>query len=70
MVIDTTREVQKIERNDTDRIIAAGAGSEGVNFVRLLLQQPIIQQITEGKRNRKYSYTQYVAILSEGAELS
>lgn len=98
MVIDTTRRVQKLEREDTDRMIAAGAGSDGVAFIRLLLQQPIIQindleqhlkksrgtatklvslaeqlgvvqQISAGRRNRKYSYKDYVAILSEGTEL-
>ena len=91
--------VQKLERDETDRIIAAGVGSDGVSFVRLLLQQPIIQisdieqhiqksrgtatklvnlaeqlgiiqQISKGRRNRKYAYAEYVAILSEGTELS
>ena len=99
MVIDTTRRIQKLERDDTDRIIAAGAGSDGVSFIRLLQQQPIIQisdleqhiqktrstaaklvnlaeelgvikQISQGRRNRKYAYTEYVAILSEGTELN
>jgi Fic family protein len=99
MVIDTTRRVQKLERDDTDRIIAEGAGSNGVSFIRLLLQQPIIQitdveqhiqksrgtatklvnlaerlgviqQISKGRRNRKYAYAEYVAILSEGTELN
>ena len=99
MVIDTTRRVQKLERVDTDRIIAAGGGSDGVSFIRFLLQQPvihiadveqhlgktrntvtkliklaeslgIIKQINEGKRNRKYAYSEYVALLSEGTELN
>lgn len=80
-------------------LIAAGAGSDGVSFIRLLQQQPIIQisdleqhvqksrstatklvnlaeelgiikQISQGRRNRKYAYTEYVAILSEGTELN
>ncbi len=99
MVIDTTRRVQKLERVDTDRMIAAGGSSDGVSFIRLLLQQPIIQindleqhlqksrgtatkivnmaeqlgiigQISAGRRNRKYAYSEYVAILSEGTELN
>ncbi len=99
MVVDTTRRVQKVERVDTDRMIEAGAGSDGVSVIRLLLQQPIIQiadvekhlqksrttvtklinqleslgiikQISEGRRNRKYAYSEYVAILSEGTELN
>lgn len=97
-VIDTTRNIQLLERADTDRILAAGAGSEGVNFIRFLLQQPIIQikdveqklgisrtkatrivdlaeqlsivrQLKPGKRNRKYSYHEYVDILSVGTEI-
>jgi hypothetical protein len=93
------RRVQKLERDDTDRIIAEGVGSNGVSFIRLLLQQPIIeiidveqhiqksrgtatklinvaeqlgiiQQISKGRRNRKYAYAEYVAILSEGTELN
>jgi len=98
MVIDTTRRVQKLERDDTDKMIAEGAGTDGVSFIRLLLQQPIIkindleqhlqksrgtvtklitlaerlgviEQISPGRRNRKYAYKHYVAILSEGTEL-
>ncbi|BCE00689.1 Fic family protein [Marinicellulosiphila megalodicopiae] len=98
MVVETTKQVQKIERDDTDKMIAQGAGSEGVNVIRFLLQQPIVQvsdiekhigksrgtatkliniaeqlgiieQISKGKRNRKYIYKQYVDILSEGCEL-
>ena len=97
MVIDTTRRIQKLERDDTDRIIAAGAGSDGVSFIRLLLRQPIIligdleqhlnksratasklvkkaeeleiiTQISPGRRNRKYAYSKYVSILSEGTQ--
>ena len=99
MVLDTTRRVQKLERLDTGRMIAASGGSDGVSFIRLLLQQPIIQindleqhlqksrgtatkiinlaeqlgiigQISEGRRNRKYAYSEYVAILSEGTEIN
>jgi len=98
MVVETTKQVQKIERDDTDKMIAHGAGSKGVSVIRFLLQQPIVQvsdiekhigksrgtatkliniaeqlgiieQINEGRRNRKYIYKQYVDILSEGCEL-
>ena len=30
----------------------------------------MIEQISEGRRNRKYAYREYIAILSEGTELS
>lgn len=99
MVIDTTRRIQKLEREDIDRMIDAGAGSDGVSFLRFLLVQPIIQiqdlekhigksrnkadklvklaeqlgivkQINQGRRNRKYAYSEYIDILSEGTELN
>jgi Fic family protein len=99
MVIDTTRQVQLLERTDIDAMVAAGAGSEGIRFIRFLLQQPvvhvkdiaqslaisfssankimtlaealgIVQQINEGKRNRKYMYKHYVDLLAEGTELN
>lgn len=99
MVVDTTRRIQKLERDDIDAMVAAGAGSQGIAFVRTLLVQPVvrvkdveqhldisytkanqmiaqaqalnmIEQISEGRRNRKYAYREYIAILSEGTELS
>ena len=99
MVIDTTRRVQLLERTDIDAIVAAGAGSQGIGFIRLMLQQPvvqvkdieqalavsfgtankiialaeglgIVQQISQGKRNRKYIYKRYVDILAEGTEIT
>ena len=99
MVIDTTRRVQLLERTDIDAMVAAGAGSQGIGFIRLMLQQPvvqvkdieqalavsfstankiialaeqlgIVQQISQGKRNRKYIYKHYVDILSEGTEIT
>lgn len=99
MVIDTTRRVQLLERTDIDAIVAAGAGTQGIGFIRLMLQQPvvqvkdieqalavsfgtankiialaeslgIVQQISQGKRNRKYIYKRYVDILAEGTEIT
>lgn len=99
MVIDTTRRVQLLERTDIDAIVAAGAGSQGIGFIRLMLQQPvvqvkdieqalsvsfstankiialaeqlgIVQQISQGRRNRKYIYKNYVDILAEGTEIT
>jgi Fic family protein len=43
MMIDTTRHVQVLERNDIDEIVAAGGGSQGIGFIRLLLRQPVVQ---------------------------
>ena len=99
MVIETTRRVQLLERKDIDAMVAAGAGSQGIAFIRLLQQQPVVlvkdiehklaisfgtanklialaeelgilQQISQGKRNRKFIYKSYVDILAEGTELN
>lgn len=42
MVLDTTRRIQALERADSDRLVAAGEGSHGVNLLRGLLQQPVV----------------------------
>lgn len=42
MVIDTTRRIQQLEREDSDRLIAAGAGADGISTLRYLMQQPIV----------------------------
>ncbi len=98
MVISTTSRIQMLERKHIDDVVAAGAGKRGVDFVRVLLQQPVIQikdivrllnvsytkannlktlaedlgilkQISQGKRNRKYSYHEYIEILDEGTDI-
>jgi Fic family protein len=43
MVIDTTRRIQQLERQDSDRLIEAGAGTDGITTLRFLMQQPIVQ---------------------------
>ena len=43
MVIDTTRRIQQLERQDSDRLIEVGAGSDGLATLRFLMQQPIVQ---------------------------
>jgi Fic family protein len=42
MVIDTTRRIQQLERQDSDRLIEAGAGTDGISTLRYLMQQPIV----------------------------
>ncbi|MFU8838436.1 MAG: Fic family protein [Thiohalomonadaceae bacterium] len=97
-VVSTTKRLQQLERDDTDRLIAANAGQEGIRLLRKLMQQPVVmvkdvekalsvsygkantliaifekttilKQISEGRRNRKFSYQGYIDILSEGTEL-
>ena len=96
-VVETTKRIQALERQDTDRILAGNVGHTGVLLLRKLMEQPvmrvkdvekavgvsyskannlisemetlgILKQITQGKRNRKFKYDEYVAILSEGTE--
>lgn len=42
LVLETTKRIQALERNDTDRLIAAGEGSHGINLLRGLLLQPVV----------------------------
>lgn len=98
MVLDTTRRIQALERNDVDRLVEAGEGTHGLKLLRGLMKQPVVmandvariagvsytkanemiatcerlgllQQISKGKRNRKFMYQEYVKIVSEGTDL-
>jgi len=97
-VISTTKRLQQLERDDTDRLIAAKAGQEGIRLLRHLMQQPVVmvkdvqqalgvsygkantliatfedadvlEQISHGRRNRRFSYKRYIDILAEGTEM-
>lgn len=39
--IQTTRELQKLERNDMDRLLESGAGARSVRMLRVLMRQPV-----------------------------
>jgi Fic family protein len=98
MVLDTTRRIQALERNDVDRLVEAGEGTHGLKLLLGLMKQPVVmandvakiagvsytkanemiatcerlgllQQISKGKRNRKFMYQEYVKIVSEGTDL-
>lgn len=98
-VVSTTKRLQQLERDDTDRLIAANAGQEGIRLLRHLMMQPVVMvkditqalgvsyskantliatfeqagilhQISQGRRNRKFAYQDYIAILAEGTEMS
>lgn len=98
MVVETTRRIQALERNDSDRLVAAGEGAHGLSLLRALLRQPVVtvndvarlvgisyskannlialceelgilQQLNRGRRNRRFGYREYIAILSEGTEV-
>lgn len=98
-VVSTTKRLQQLERDHTDRLIAANAGQEGIRLLRYLMQQPVVmvkditkalkisygkankliatfestgllQQINQGKRNRRFAYKDYIDILAEGTEMT
>ena len=98
MVLETTKRIQALERDDSDRLVANGEGAHGITLLRGLMKQPVVmakdvarivgvsytkansliavceelkilRQISHGKRNRKFIYDSYVAILSEGTEM-
>lgn len=98
-VINTTRRQQRLEREDTDRLIQSPAGLNGLLLMRLLMRQPVVrvkdvqralsisynnanaviaragelgilEQTSSVRRNRKFMYREYVAILAEGTELN
>jgi Fic family protein len=98
-VINTTRRLQRLEREDTDRLIQSPAGLNGLLLMRLLMRQPVVrvkdvqhalsisynnanaviaragelgilEKTSSVRRNRKFMYREYVAILAEGTELN
>jgi len=98
-VINTTRRLQHLEREDTDRLIQSPAGLNGLLLMRLLMRQPVVrvkdvqgalsisynnanaliararalgilEQTSSVRRNRKFLYREYIAILAEGTELN
>jgi cell filamentation protein, protein adenylyltransferase len=42
MVLETTRRIQALERTDSDRLVAGGEGSHGINLLRGLMLQPVV----------------------------
>lgn len=97
-VINTTRRLQQLEREHTERLISANTGQDGIRLLRHLMQQPVVQvkdvarllevsyntanslvanladldllrQTSKGRRNRRFSYSDYIDILAEGTEL-
>lgn len=96
--IQTTRRLQQLERDNTDRLMSSNTGIKAIQLLRLLMRQPvikvkdverelsfnysianrlisefedlnIIRQISEGRRNRKFIYREYIDIIAEGTEL-
>jgi len=56
MVIQTTRRIQELERDDTERLLAAGIGHAGLQLMRLLLRQPVLR-VKDVEKSAGVSYT-------------
>ena len=42
MVLETTRRIQALERDDVDRLVEAGEGAHGLKLLRGLMKQPVV----------------------------
>ncbi len=42
MVLQTTKRIQALEREDSDRLVAHGEGSHGLHLLRGLMRQPVV----------------------------
>jgi ribosomal protein S25 len=58
-----------VQVKDIERALAVSFSTAN-KIIALAEQLGIVQQISRGKRNRKYIYKQYVDILAEGTELT
>jgi Fic family protein len=68
MVLETTKRIQALERADSDRLIAAGEGSHGINLLRGLLLQPVVV-VNDAARIVGVSYTKANTLIGACEEL-
>jgi len=98
-VVSTTKRLQLLDRDHTDRLLDANSGQEGIRLLHYLRQQPVVHvkeisqaleisynkanglvaqfetlgilaQTSHGRRNRRFTYRDYIGILAEGTELT
>lgn len=67
-VVQTTRRLQLLERQDTDRLLTAGVGRGGFSLLRLLQAQPVVQ-VRDVERRLGISYNQANKLVGEFEEL-
>jgi Fic family protein len=68
MVLETTKRIQALERTDSDRLVAAGEGSHGINLLRGLLLQPVVF-VKDVSRIVGVSYTKANTLIGTCEEL-
>jgi len=65
-VISTTRRIQRLEREDTDRLIQSPAGLNGLLLLRMLMRQPVVR-VKDVQKTLSISYNNANALIA-GAE--
>jgi Fic family protein len=63
-VVQTTRRIQLLERQDTDRLLAAGVGHRGFSLLRALQAQPVVQ-VRDVERQLGISYNHANKLVGE-----
>lgn len=63
MVLETTKRIQALEREDSDRLVAKGVGSHGLALLRGLMRQPVVM-VKDVARIVGVSYTKANSLIA------
>jgi len=74
--VQTTRRLQQLERDDTDRLLSSNAGARSIQLLRLLMRQPVIRvkdvekelSINYSIANRLIAEFEKIGIISQSNE--
>ena len=68
MVLQTTKSIQALERDDSDRLVAHGEGSHGITLLRGLMLQPVVM-VNDAARIVGVSYTKANTLIAACEDL-
>jgi len=68
LVVKTTRRIQQLEREDTERLMKTGVGHAGLLLMRFLLQQPVLR-VKDVQKSVRVSYTKANSIVASAERL-
>jgi len=68
LVVQTTRHIQELERDDTERLMEAGVGHSGLLLMRFLLKQPVLR-VKDIEKAIGVSYTKANSIVASAEDL-
>jgi len=68
LVVQTTQQIQALERNDTERLLAAGVGHSGLLLMRILLKQPVLR-VKDVEKAVGVSYTKANSLVASAQKL-